>query len=348
MKENSIQVATSYSARREASRRILKPLLGALLAVLCLLWVFHDISYREFLEHTSSIRWWWIVPAVACDILGYVFQGLRWQMLLRHFGQITVLDASKAIYAGLFTNEVLPLRMGELVRVYLVSRWLSIRFIAAIPSVVIERLFDAIWLGGILGITAIVLEEFPEKILKVADNVGIAVLVVTGILIYLVLLRKPKPDSVKNGKKITWKPLHILVSFFRQISDEIHLLAGTKSFYLSFIVSSLVLIFQILAFWFVMLAFGLDTSFLVGTAVFLLIRVGTLLPSAPSNVGTYQLLCVTGLMLFGCDKTASAAFSVMVFLIITLPLWAVGLLAVSRCGLTIKKIQEEIRAVVGR
>ncbi len=348
MEQDSIQLASPYPTRREGPRRILKPLLGCLLAVLCLVWVFHDIGYRELLQHASTINWWWIVPAVACDILGYVFQGQRWQMLLRHFGPITVMDAAKAVYAGLFTNEVLPLRMGELVRTYLVSRWLSIRFMAAIPSVVIERLFDAIWLGIILGITAIILDELPEQVLNFADNVGIAVLVVTGILVYVVLLRKPKPNSVQNGKKIGWKPLHIIVSLFRQISDEIHLLAGTKWFYLSFLVSSLVLIFQILAFWFVMLGFGLETSFMVGTAVFLLIRVGTLLPSAPSNVGTYQLLCVTGLMLFGCDKVASAAFSVMVFIIITLPLWAVGLLAVSRCGLTFKQIREEIRAMVGK
>lgn len=267
-------------------------------------------------------------------------------MLLRHFGPISMMDATKAIYAGLFTNEVLPLRMGELVRTYLVARWLSIRFIAAIPSVIIERLFDGIWLGIVVGITAIILEEFPEKLLKTADNVGIAVLVITGLFVYFVLFRKPKPNSVKNGKEIKWKPLRIIVSLFRQMGDEIYVIAGTRSFYLSFLVSSLVLIFQILAFWFVMLGFGLNAPFLVGNAVFLIIRVGTLLPSAPSNVGTYQFLCVAGLKLFGFDKTASAAFSVVVFIIITVPLWAVGLFAVSRCGLSIKQIRDQIRAAV--
>jgi glycosyltransferase 2 family protein len=298
------------------------------------------------MQNMSAINWWWIIPAVACDILGYVFQGLRWQMLLRHLGSISILDATKAVYAGLFTNEILPLRIGELVRTYLVARWLSILFVAVIPSVVIERLFDGIWLGIVLGITAIILEEFPEELLLAADDVGIAVLLMTALFLYLIVFRRQKRNSIQDGKRISWRPLRIIVSFFRQISDEIHDLGASKFFYLSFFVSSLVLISQILAFWFVMLGYGLNSSFLVGTAVFLFIRLGSLLPNAPSNVGTYQFLCVTGLMFFGVDKLTSAAFSVVVFIIITVPLWAVGLFAIGHCGLTTKQIRDEIKKVI--
>jgi hypothetical protein len=333
-------------SKQLTARQVFKQIFGCLLAFLCLMWVFHDIHYRELLQNMSAINWWWIIPAVACDILGYVFQGQRWQLLLRHLGSISILDATKAVYAGLFTNEILPLRIGELVRTYLVARWLSIRFVAAIPSIVIERLFDGIWLGIVLGTTAIVLEEFPQELLQTADNLGIAILAITGLFLYLIMFRRQKRNSVQDGKHINWRPLRIIVLLFRQIGDEIHALGASKFFYLSFIVSSLVLIFQILAFWFVMLGYGLHSSFLVGTAVFLFIRLGTLLPNAPSNVGTYQFLCVTGLMFFGVDKTTAAAFSVVVFVIITVPLWAVGLFAISRCGLTTKQILDEIRIVM--
>lgn len=342
MVQDTIHVAAPSVSKSGTTRHIFRHLFGYLLAFLCFVWVFHDVNYRVLWRDASSINWWWIAPAVFCDILGYVFQGQRWQMLLRHLGRITVTDTTKAIYAGLFTNEVIPLRMGEVLRTLLISRWLSIRFIAAIPSVIIERLFDAIWLGIVLGVTAIALEEFPEEMLQTAGIVGIAILLMTGLFTYLVFFRKNTNTDVPN-RYVDWKPLRIIISFWKQIGDEVNALAKSRMLHLSFLTSSMVLACQMLAFYFVIRGYGLNSSFLVGTAVFLFIRVGTLIPSAPSNVGTYQFLCVSGLMFFGTDKTTACAFSMVVFIIITVPLWAVGLFAFSRCNLTMAQIRHEMR-----
>lgn len=345
MDQQPSRTTPPFPSQNQQTHQLLKQFLGYLLAGACLIWVFHDINYGEVWHTMSHINWWWIVPAVACDIVGYVCQGMRWQMLLRHFGKITTMDATKAIYAGLFTNEILPMRIGELVRTYLVARWLSIRFIAALPSVVIERLFDGIWLGAYIGIAAIFV-KVPEDLMKAADNLGVAVLIVTSLFLYLIVFRRQKNNNTQNRKHITWKPLRIIILFFRQIADEIHTLGASRFFYFSFITSPLLLIFQVFAFWFVMLAYGLKLSLWAGTAVLLFLRLGTVLPNAPSNVGTYQFLCVAGLLFFGVDKTTATAFSVAVFIILTVPLWAVGLVAISRCGMTLQELRNEIRKVI--
>ena len=57
------------------------------------------------------------------DILSYVCQGMRWSLLLHPIGRISTFQATEAIYAGLFVNEILPMRLGEVLRIYLVSRW---------------------------------------------------------------------------------------------------------------------------------------------------------------------------------------------------------------------------------
>ena len=328
----------AHASWKQQAGHIARQLFILLLAGACLAWVFHDIDYRELWHNMSAVNWWWILPAVVVDILSYVCQGLRWQLLLRHFGRVTTLEATKAVYAGLFLNEILPLRVGELFRTYIISRWLSIKFISAIPSVVVERLFDAIWLGAGIGITAIFI-HVPENLTTAADHIGIAILFVTGIFLYLIVFRKQNARAPAR-KRIGWKPLRIVVVFFQTIADEIKVLGTSRFFYLSFAASSLILILQILAFWFVMLAYGLTPSLWIGTAVLLLLHLGTVLPNAPSNVGTYQLLCVVGLTFFGVDKTVAAAFSVVVFIILTLPLWAVGLFAIGRCGMTLREIRD--------
>lgn len=314
--------------------------LGYLLAGACLAWVLHDIDMQKFWRNMAAVSWWWIFPALVCDVVSYVCQGLRWQMLLRYYGSITTLQATKAIYAGLFINEILPLRLGELVRAYIVARWLGIRFVAALPSIIIERLFDALWLGAGIGITAIVV-KVPDALMKSADNLGLAVLAATGLLLYLILFRRQKTNNAPGTRHITWKPLRLLVLFFRYLADQIHELGRSRFFYLSLAASSLILLLQVLAFWFVMLAYGMKLSVWIGTAVLLLLHLGTILPNAPSNVGTYQLLCVAGLMFFGVDKTVAASFSMVVFILLTVPLWAIGMIAIARCGMSMREIRNE-------
>jgi hypothetical protein len=113
-------------------------------------------------------------------------------------------------------------------------------------------------------------------------------------------------------------------------------------------VSSLILITQIISFWLVMVACGLKLSLWVGAAVLLILHLGTLIPNAPSNVGLYQFFCVVGLSVFGVDKTTAAGFSVIAFIILTIPLWIIGPFAISRTGMTLKTIRFEVSKFMER
>ena len=61
-------------------------------------------------------------------------------------------------------------------------------------------------------------------------------------------------------------------------------------------------------------------SFWVAAVVFLIVHLGTALPSAPSSVGIYQFFCVVGRSLVGVDKALTADFSVAVFMALTVPM----------------------------
>jgi hypothetical protein len=87
----------------------------------------------------------------------------------------------------------------------------------------------------------------------------------------------------------------------------------------------------------------LSASIWEGAAVLLIVHFGTAIPNAPSNIGTYQFFTVLGLMLFGVDKTTATGFSVAVFVILTVPLWVIGFIAVSRTGMSFRDIRSAIQ-----
>jgi len=133
----------------------LKHYLGYLLALAALLWVLHDVHPRD-LAHGLVVRHpAWLVLAISADILSYVTQGIRWRLFLMPTGKLTTKQATQAIYAGLFVNEVVPMRFGEVVRAHLAARWLSVRFTSILTSLAFERLTDGVWLAAGAGLAAV-------------------------------------------------------------------------------------------------------------------------------------------------------------------------------------------------
>src|SRR5512144_1616825 len=124
--------------RPTTKRRLM--LLGTnVLSIACLFWVLHDINWREYPDELRSMNWWWVSVAVLSDILVYVWHGWRWSLLLKPICDIPVMRSVRAVYVGLFANEILPLRTGEVIRCYLQARWSEVPFSVTLSSALIER-----------------------------------------------------------------------------------------------------------------------------------------------------------------------------------------------------------------
>ena len=313
-----------------------------LFAIIGLVWVFHDVKLERFLASSRAMNWWWLAPAVLCDIVSYLCQGIRWTYLLRPVGSLSPLRATQAIYVGLFTNELVPMRFGELVRAYLAARWMGIPLAPLIPSMLVERLLDGVWLAfGIAG-TAILI-PLPTHLLRSVHIFG--AVIVAAVLLFGVLLfcgpRRLANVAVEPTSRSRWSARtkislrRFAVETSRIGIPRILLLAGAFSLGL--------LIFQALAFWLVMISYGLSLPLGAGFAVFLLVHVGTAIPNAPANIGSFQFFTVLGLTLFGVEKNTAAASSVAVFVILTLPLWALGSAALARSGASLPALRAGIR-----
>jgi glycosyltransferase 2 family protein len=327
------------AASRSARGHLLRQAAGYLIAVACLVWVFHDFHVERLAAQVATINWWWIAVAVVADTVSYMAQGYRWKLLLRPLGVCTTLQATQAVYAGLFTNEILPLRAGELVRAFLVARRLGARILTVLPSMAVERLFDGVWLGIGMGLTAAFV-RLPADLADAADALGVVVIVATLLFVWLVL-RTPRPAPSARERPAP-RLLRRLSGRVGELAGGVRAIGISGGLLLSLAASSLILVFQIFSFWFVMESCHLGLSLWVGAAVFMILHLGTALPNAPSNVGSYQFFTVLGLALFGVDKATATGFSVVAFIILTLPLWALGLAAVTGTGMRLSDIRAHI------
>jgi hypothetical protein len=265
-------------------------------------------------------------------------QGLRWRLLLKPIGELRWLDAVRAIYAGLFASEVLPMRPGEVLRAFLVSQQLNTPVSTVFPSIMVERLFDGIWLVIGIGVVAMLM-PLPADLVHAGDVLGVLILVAAGLFLYEVL--RLHEDRIAAPGTSAAPPVGTVERFrrhFRQIGRR-------PETYVAFGVSPVLLLGQILAFWLIAIAYPpLHLAFWAAAATLIVIHLGTAIPNAPANVGTYQFFCVVALTLFGVDKTIATGFSVVVFVALTLPLWLLGSVALGRSGATLAAARAQMRA----
>ena len=200
------------------------------------------------------------------------------------------------------------MKLGELVRAFLISRWTSIKLSSIGASIVVERLCDGVWLAAGIALT-IFLVPLPRDMVEAGDVFWIGIMVVLFLFALLAFNGRgisPKSSThIERGdagsavqmagagggpKSFTlWRRLsRAVVTVVRRLSLELHVIGWSRGMLLAFALSLMMLLLQAASFWLVMVAFGLREPFAAGLAVFLIVHLGTALPSAPANIGTYQ------------------------------------------------------------
>jgi uncharacterized protein (TIRG00374 family) len=317
----------------------LVPVFGYAISIGCLAWVLQGVNFSTLLDDVRSLHWEWVIVGVVADIGVYIYQAWRWNLLLSPVVRPPLWRSVQAIYVGLFSNEVLPLRPGELIRSYLQSRWSKIPFSVSLSSALLERVFDGLWLVLAFVLIAVRMAHrgthMPPIMMDIAKLLGVVV-AIAGLALGLVMFWKQHAHRALPKSRWGTK--------MRVVIDDLHSMGKSKFFYLGAIASLPYLLIQVIPIYALIRGYELDLS--LGTCMVVLViwRLGTAIPQAPGNVGASQALMVLALGLFGVDKTTAAGLSVLIWGVITLPLLVAGFIALTLSGSKLHEIHARAKA----
>lgn len=298
-----------------------------------LVWVSYGVNFGQILRDMASLDWRYVTLAVILDLSVYLCHGWRWTILLTPVKRVSFWRSVQAIYIGLFVNEVLPLRTGELIRCYLMAHWNDIPISISLSSAAVERLLDGIWMICAFLITTS-LVKLPNYLVDAGRLLGFILVIASAGLIFI-SLRKHHAHSVISK--------HRWAETLEHIIDGLHAMGNRRTLTAAFGASLLYLVLQIVPVWALMQAYGLDLSIWAASAVLIIVRLGTMVPNAPGNAGVYQVMCVLSLGLFGIDKTTAVGFSWTMFGVLTFPLLVGGFVALMLTGLKLHEIRHRAR-----
>jgi glycosyltransferase 2 family protein len=305
-----------------------------LISAVCLWWVYHNFEWSNEIPRLEAVHWGWIVVACCCDFLVYLVQAWRWNALLKPVARVPFWRTVQAIYIGLFANEVLPLKSGEIVRCYLLAHWNRLPFPKVFSAAMIERLIDGmILVAGFCWILR--LGHLPRQV-----EAGVAVLVglviVLGTLVLFAVLSKRFASHVTTGHR--WSE-----SLF-MIVEGLHLMARSPSSIEGAFASVVYLGLQIVPVFALLSAYQLGLGWPAALVLLLITRLGTIVPGAPSNIGVFQLVAFLALnTVLGVDPETAKSVAFLMFLVITVPLLVGGTVALSLTGSDLREVYEQAR-----
>jgi hypothetical protein len=323
--------------RNPSRRKIpawLPQVLGYATSAICLIWVLHGYPIAELKEAIQDLDWKWIGIACASDLTVYLVHGWRWNTLLSPVARLGFWRTVQSIYIGLFANEVLPLRVGELIRCYLLTHWNDLRLSLGFASAALERVIDGFWLLIAFVITATLVQGIPEQIIVAVQVLGALLLIGTIAAVWIVASRPPT-HAVDHESRPS--------ATYRHVIEGLHLMGNRRSLALTVLISLLYLVIQMFSVYALMKAFRTDFSFWVAGGVLTIIRLATVVPSAPGNLGLVNWATVMALQLFDFRATDAKTFSIILFGSLTLPLLIGGAIATALTGVNIGELRDRAR-----
>jgi glycosyltransferase 2 family protein len=139
-----------------------------------LLYALHkqDFKFLPPIAAFAQVRWW-VVPiyVLSLAVMSY-FRATRWRYLLRSFADVPAKKILAVSWIGFAAILILPLRIGEFVRPYMVREEGKISMSAATGTIVAERVVDGLFVSIVLAGALLVLptiQPLPVHVVSFQD-----------------------------------------------------------------------------------------------------------------------------------------------------------------------------------
>lgn len=280
---------------------------AALVAGVLLYYSLRGIDWREVGRTIAAADLGLLAGTAAVASTTLFLRAIRWRILLNAEGNVNVADAFWATAAGLFGNNFLPARAGELVRTYMISSRSGLGTVYVLATALSERIADAIVLVVVSAIVLLALDSppgwlagaaTPFAIVGLLGAAAIAVLPFLGPLGRTLIERAPLPRALQPR----------LVTALGRGLDGMRAFHGARR--LAGFLTLATVIWGLDAAGTVLCGAALGLQIQPATAFLLItgLSVGSALPSTPGYIGIYQFVAVSVLTPFGFSRAEAIAF----------------------------------------
>jgi hypothetical protein len=273
------------------------------------------------------------------------FRSLRWKILLRGVKEVPTGSLFRATIIGFMANYLLPARLGELVRAYVVGAREEVSRSAVFATVVVERILDVFSILLVfLGVS--LLGNVPQGSPELEGALRASAVVLFGVAVAVVgllwVLRRRTAwfTSALRGtlgrfsSHASERLSRVVESFAQGISpiQRGRDLVGIGLYTIILWLLSAAVVVLIAE------GFRLGLPWEASWLILVALAFGVSVPSAPGFVGTFHYAAVLCLSLYGVQRSEALSFAIVLHATHLIPIVLLGLVLLWGEGLTLGRI----------
>jgi hypothetical protein len=303
---------------------LLKTLPGLMISAFFLWWTFRGFKLAT-LESIRLVAPLWIFGLLVGTCMSYGLRSYRWWRMMRSTGA-RLKTCFRVLITSLAANNILPLRIGDVMRIFTYAPDLNASPSVILSTVILEKLLDIFTLVVLLVVTVHTGKGLPPKTrvlvktLLLISGVGLIVMVAGSRAlvrpIKVVFAKLP----AKLGKVEHW--LLLALDAIRQI--------GIVGMVWLFGLSLVIWLSESLLYFSAMQMIGLRTN--LGARLdwgaplqaVSLANFAFLVPSAPGGIGPFEWACQNALKLHSVTSSSAGLFGLLIHLWLLASITSVG------------------------
>jgi uncharacterized membrane protein YbhN (UPF0104 family) len=308
--------------RSVALGKWVKFIVSLLITGFCLWLTFKDTNWESMWASLRTANWLWLVAYIGILAFIQVARTIRWGHLLSGLEHVPFKQLNEASAIGFMMLLILPFRLGEFARPYLIAERSRIRRSAAMTTVVLERIIDGIIIAAMLRVLLFFVNTDAPNIKAVELGSNIMFAVFGGGLAFLILARWQHDRVIglmrvvlgKVSPNVAEKAVYVVdgfVSALRQLPDAKNLAGFTFWTALYWGANGVGMSVLTRAFdcdgGTAASCVPLSLTVFQGFVVLSVLIVGLMIPAAPGSAGTFQAFVLLGLSVFVSKEAANSS-----------------------------------------
>jgi uncharacterized protein (TIRG00374 family) len=320
----------------------------SVLAIALLAWFLRDANLADVWMHVRAARVDLLILALAFIASTLWIRTIRWRYLLAPIGPTRFRTVFRAGVIGFAALAILPARVGDLLRPYLVARQDGLPMSATLATIVMERVLDLI---TVLALMALYVWGFADTSswaphllgpIEASAAVGVAVAVALMVLMWVLASHPERIGGLVHSaaRVLPHRFAARLGEWASTFSAGFAVARSPRGLLLSVLWSFPLWLAIAAETWAVTAAFGIDMPF---TGTFLLqamLVVGVAVPT-PGGVGSYHEAYRLGVTtFFGAPNDQAVAAAIVVHFLAFVPILLLGILFMAQDGMSVGRLQE--------
>jgi uncharacterized protein (TIRG00374 family) len=311
-------------------------------------WFLRSLDLTKVWHNILSADPRYVAACLGATVGTYLLRAWRWQALLTPIAPVAFRPTFRTTVIGFAANFMLPGRVGEVLRAYLLARSQGFSAVSAFATVIVERILD---LTSVLLLFAwfLIVTDVPPGtddggLLAQAKLWGGIFAGLSALGLGLLAIGAGHPERLSHwvGRLTAWLPARInsaVIGTVRTLVEGLAVMRRPGPLAAAFGLTLLLWLSIAASIWFGSRAFGLTFDFTGSFLVMAFLTVGVSLPT-PAGLGGFQWayqLAVT--RFFSADENAAGAAVIVLHAVTVIPVCIIGLIFMAQDGLSLRRLQ---------